>query len=78
MGQQWVLLWLFLSYSENIEHRLPFAAVKEIVLPSYSACMEARANRLPENDTLYMISHGDAKLVCVQIPPRQELYDNLK
>lgn len=69
----WILIWMYLGYAGNLETRIPFAAVKEVVMQSEAECQEALRVQLNVNDTRYMIAHGDGQLVCVQIPPGKEL-----
>ena len=69
----WILVWVFLGYSGNLEVRIPYAVVKEVVLDSEDECQKALVHQLDVNDTRYMIAHHDAKLVCVPLPGRWDI-----
>lgn len=66
----WVLLWVYLSYAGNLTTRIQYAAVKDVVMSSHAECERALSIQLEVNDTRYMIAHDDARLLCVEIPPK--------
>lgn len=69
----WVLMWVFLGYSGNLETRIPFASVKEILLDSRDECERALQQQVNVNDTAYMMAHGDGQLVCVPVPVKWDV-----
>lgn len=69
----WLLVWVFLAPEENIDLEIPHAAAKEIPLHSRQECEEALNKQLNVNDTRWMITHNEARLVCVQLPVEGQL-----
>lgn len=63
----WVLIWVYLSYGDDLSTMLPRASTKSSIINSKENCEKQLEEQLDVNDTRYMVKHGDGQLLCVEL-----------